>query len=221
MKSKAFVFTLLVFFQFTFSQNASISSEVKEHIKARVDNKFNPSITLAYIEGDDVSYFNFGKPEIENEKTVNENTVYEIGSISKVFTTILLADEVVKGNMKLSDPASKYLPKEINVPQRNGRLITLLDLATHTSGLPRMPENINPEDYNNPYADYTVALLYDYISNYELRRDIGSQYEYSNFGMGLLGHILELHTGETYENLVINGTGFYRINERAFSLWLQ
>jgi len=204
MKIKTVIFIFFVCIQFTFSQYARISSEVKEHIKARVDNKFNPSVTLAYIEGDDVSYFNYGKTEIENGKTVNENTVYEIGSISKVFTTILLADEVVKGNMKLSDPASKYLPKEVNVPQRNGKVITLKDLATHTSGLPRMPENISPADYNNPYADYTVALLYDYISKYDLPRDIGSQYEYSNLGMGLLGHILELHTGETYENLVIN-----------------
>ena len=96
MKFKALVVTLLVFLQFTFSQNASISSDVKEHIKARVDNKFNPSVTLAYIEGDAVSYFNYGKTEIENGKAVNENTVYEIGSISKVFTTILLADEVLR-----------------------------------------------------------------------------------------------------------------------------
>ena len=204
MKFKTFLFTLFVCIQFTFSQNATISSEIKDHIKARVDQGFNPSIALAYIEGDEISYFNYGKTDLDNGKDVNENTVYEIGSISKVFTTILLADEVVKGNMKLTDPASKYLPKEVSVPQRNGKVITLKDLATHTSGLPRMPENISPADFNNPYIDYTAALLYDYISSYELPRDIGSQYEYSNLGMGLLGHILELHISETYENLVIN-----------------
>lgn len=204
MKFKVFVFTLLVSLQFTFSQNAIISSEVKDHIKARVDKKFNPSVSLAYLEGDKVSYFNYGKTEIENGKEVNQNTVYEIGSISKVFTTILLADEVLKGNMKLSDPISMYLPKSVTVPQIDGKVITLKDLATHSSGLPRMPDNFNPADYNNPFADYTVKLLYEFLSNYKLTRDIGVQYEYSNLGMGLLGHFLELQTGETYENLVLN-----------------
>tara|TARA_R110002111_G_scaffold66446_5_gene108271 strand:+ start:323 stop:1690 length:1368 start_codon:yes stop_codon:yes gene_type:complete len=204
MKIKSVIFAILIFIQFGYAQNAEIPESIKEHIKARIDEGFNPSVALAYIEGEQVSYFNYGNTEVKTGKPVNENTVYEIGSISKVFTTILLADEVLKGNMKLDDPISNYLPKTVSVPQYNGKQITLKDLATHTSGLPRMPDNFEPADYSNPFADYTVELLYDFLSSYELQRAIGTQYEYSNLGMGLLGHILELHTGKTYEVLIKN-----------------
>lgn len=130
------------------------------------------------------------------------NTLFEIGSITKVFTNTILADMVLKGEVKLDDPISKYLPKSVHVPQRNGKQITLLDLATQSSGLPRLPTNLKPADMSNPYADYTVKQLYDFLSSYSLPRDIGSQYEYSNLGMGILGHVLALKSGKSYENLV-------------------
>lgn len=130
------------------------------------------------------------------------NTVFEIGSITKVFTNTILADMVRKGEVSLDDPISKYLPATVHVPERNGRKITLLDLATQSSGLPRLPTNLSPADLNNPYADYTVKQLYDFLSSYTLTRDIGSEYEYSNLGMGILGHVLALRAGKSYEALV-------------------
>ena len=78
----------------------------------------------------------------------------------------------------------------------------LLDLATQSSGLPRMPNNFHPKDEGNPYADYTVDQMYAFLSTYQLQRDIGSQYEYSNLGVGLLGHALALRAGRSYEDLV-------------------
>jgi serine-type D-Ala-D-Ala carboxypeptidase/endopeptidase len=90
----------------------------------------------------------------------------------------------------------------VKVPERGGKKITLLDLATHTSGLPRLPANIHPKDPGNPYADYTVAQLYEFLSSYELTRDIGSKYEYSNLGGGLLGYVLALRAGTDYETLL-------------------
>jgi hypothetical protein len=83
-----------------------------------------------------------------------------IGSATKVFTTLLLADMVRRGEVALNDPASKYLPKTVTMPSRDGREITLLDLATHTSALPSLPDNFAPEDGLNPYADYTVERMY-------------------------------------------------------------
>ena len=133
---------------------------------------------------------------------VSGDTLFEIGSATKVFTSLLLADSVRRGEVALSDPASKYLPPDVKIPERGGRQITLQDLATHTSGLPRLPSNLAPKDASNPYADYTVAQLYAFLSAYQLTRDIGSKYEYSNLGAGLLGHLLARRAGVDYETLV-------------------
>ena len=143
-----------------------------------------------------------GSMGLDGDKPVDGDTIFEIGSITKVFTSLLLADMVEHGEVKLEDPLSKFLPLSVKVPQRNGKEITLVDLATHTSGLPRLPDH-TPKDTNNPYADYTVEQMYTFLSGYTLQRDIGSQYEYSNFGAGLLGHVLALKAGATYESLVV------------------
>jgi CubicO group peptidase (beta-lactamase class C family) len=133
---------------------------------------------------------------------MNGQAVFEIGSITKVFTTILLADMVERGELKFDDPVATYLPPSVTVPERNGRRISLADLATHTSGLPRMMSNLSPADPRNPYADYSVERLYAFLSGHQLTRDVGTQYEYSNVGMGLLGHALARRAGKTYEELV-------------------
>lgn len=104
--------------------------------------------------------------------------------------------------MKADDPVSKYLPKTVKVPTRNGKEITLLDLSMQISGLPRLPGNMKMADPTNPYAGYTPALLYDFLSGYTLTRDIGEKYEYSNLGVGLLGHTLALRAAISYEDLI-------------------
>lgn len=133
---------------------------------------------------------------------VDANTVFEIGSVTKVFTSLLLADAVQRGEVSLTDPVSKFLPPNVKMPERGGKKITLIDLATHTSGLPQFPSNIHPKDLSNPYADYTVAQLYEFLSSYELTRDIGSEYGYSSLGGGLLGHVLARRAGTDYETLL-------------------
>ncbi|MGK2856647.1 MAG: serine hydrolase [Thermoanaerobaculia bacterium] len=137
----------------------------------------------------------------DDARTVDGDTIFEIGSATKVFTSLLLADAVERGEVALDDPISKYLPAGVKVPERGGK-ITLLHLASHTSGLPRLPANLAPKNMENPYADYTVALLYEFLSSYKLPRDVGSLYEYSNLGAGLLGHVLALRAGSDYETLV-------------------
>ena len=133
---------------------------------------------------------------------LDSNAVFEIGSVTKVFTTALLAEMVQRGEVGLDDPIARYLPSTVRVPSRNGRQVTLLDLATQTSGLPRLPSNLDIKSMANPYADYTVQQMYDFLSGYQLPRDIGSKFEYSNLGMGLLGHVLALRAGKSYESLV-------------------
>ncbi len=130
------------------------------------------------------------------------DTVFEIGSITKVFTSLVLADMVERGEVKLDDPVAKFLPSSVKMPSRNGREITLLDLSNQVSGLPRLPNNLKPADPNDPYADYSPARLYEFLSGYTLTRDIGEKYEYSNLAVGLLGHALALKAGLSYEELV-------------------
>ena len=203
-------FLLICFLGFTalcYSQEKKgvtrISSEVKDHIKTRVDNGLNVSIAVGYLDGDHVEFYNYGQSALKNGFEVNEHSIYEIGSISKVFTTIMLSEMVLLDKMKLTDPIKTYLPSTIAVPTRNSKEITLFDLATHSSGLPRMPNNFSPTNPLNPYADYTIDLAYEFMSNHELTRDIGSLFEYSNYGMGILGHTLERISGMSYEELMI------------------
>lgn len=147
----------------------------------------------------------YGHLEKGDPRPLNGDTIFEVGSTTKVFTSLLLTDMVERGEVALDDPAAKYLPASffpVKMPERNGRLITLVDLATHTSGLPRLPTNMFPKDSSNPYADYSVEQLYQFLATYKLPRDIGSQYEYSNLGGGLLGHVLAQRAGMDYEALV-------------------
>ena len=103
-----------------------------------------------------------------SDRPLDADTVFEIGSITKVLTSLLLADMVLRGEVATDDPASKFLPASVKMPDFEGAPITLLDLATYTSGLPRMPSNFAPKDWGNPYIDYTAERLYDYLSNHKL-----------------------------------------------------
>jgi CubicO group peptidase (beta-lactamase class C family) len=97
---------------------------------------------------------------------------------------------VNRKEVALDDPAGKYLREHVTMPERSGKSITLLDLATHTSGLPRLPGNMKVDNAANPYVDYSLDDLYQFLSGYTLPRDPGSEFEYSNLGAGLLGHLL-------------------------------
>jgi serine-type D-Ala-D-Ala carboxypeptidase/endopeptidase len=149
----------------------------------------------------------YGSLAKDDKRRLDGDTVFEIGSMTKVFTSLVLMDMARRGEVAVTDPVSKYLPAAVKMPERNGRKITLEDLSTHSSGLPRMPANFDPKDRANPYADYTVPRLYDFLSGYKLERDIGSEYEYSNLGAGLLGHALSLRAGTSYEDLVRSRIG--------------
>jgi CubicO group peptidase (beta-lactamase class C family) len=128
-------------------------------------------------------------------------TIFEIGSVTKVFTGALLGDMVERGEVRLDQPVAELLPDGVRVPSRNGRQITLVDLATHSSGLGR-PQGRQIADRTNPWGDYTTDLLYDLLRSYELTRDVGEAFEYSNVGVGLLGHALALRSDTSYEALV-------------------
>lgn len=170
-------------------------NEIHDMLVQRIDVQHKSSgIVVGVITRKAREIISYGHFDRADPRVPNGDSVFEIGSISKVFTSLLLADMVVKGEVKLSDPAQKYLPATVHVPTRNGKQITLFDLATHYSGLPRMPSNFS--------WDYSQQQMFDFLSHYELPRDPGQKIEYSNYAVGLLGQILALRAGTDYETLL-------------------
>lgn len=204
---------ILLLFAFAFAGCAKQESGPQQHfpsdaaiqelIQLRVNEKRAVGIIVGVMEADGSTRIFAAGEAGPDAQPLGELSVFEIGSITKVFTAILLADMVAKGEVALDDPVSKFLPEDdVTMPTRDAKEITLLDLSTHRSALPRMPDNFAPADATNPYVDYTVEQMYKFLSNHELRRDIGAEAEYSNLGMGLLGHVLARVNGSTYEELV-------------------
>jgi D-alanyl-D-alanine-carboxypeptidase/D-alanyl-D-alanine-endopeptidase len=177
-------------------------AEVKSMLEDRIASGRGVGIVVGLLDADGGTRVVFAGSAGEGAQPLGPRTVFEIGSITKVFTGTLLADMVERGEVSLSDPVAKYLPPEVRVPSRGAREITLLDLATHRSGLPRLPANMPRADPANPYADYTVQHLYAFLRDLELEREIGSTFEYSNLGVGLLGHALARGAGSSYEAVI-------------------
>jgi CubicO group peptidase (beta-lactamase class C family) len=177
--------------------------EIRAILAERIDTMHrNVGIAAGIIDANGRRFVHYGNFGIHDPRPVASDTIFEIGSVTKVFTSLILADMVQRGEVSLEDPVAKYLPPDVKVPARGGKQITLIDLATHSSGLPRMPSNLAPKDPNNPYADYSVDRLYEFLSGYALTRDIGQKYEYSNLGAGVLGTALARRVGMDYEALL-------------------
>jgi CubicO group peptidase (beta-lactamase class C family) len=177
-------------------------AEIRKILADRIDvRRQSVGIVVGIVDGKSRRVVACGARAARDTGPLDGDTIFEIGSMTKVFTSLLLADAVQRKEVALTDPLTKYLPAPVKVPER-GRAITLQDLANHTSGLPRIPSNLAPRDRKNPYAGYSVEQIDQFLSGYQLTRDVGSRYEYSNFGGGLLGHILARRAGMDYEALV-------------------
>lgn len=156
------------------------TNEIREILAKRIDSqKQATGIAVGIIEPNGRRVITWGG--------VDGGSIFEIGSISKIFTSLLLSDMVNCGEVRLDDPAARYLPETVRMPERNGKSITLLDLSTHYSGLFPLAGNDD---------------LYAFLASHTLQRDPGSAYQYSNVGAGLLGHIVAIRAGMDYESLV-------------------
>jgi D-alanyl-D-alanine-carboxypeptidase/D-alanyl-D-alanine-endopeptidase len=223
-----------------------ITDEIKDRINALVDsNRTNAAIVIGIVDANGTQFYSNGKISNTNNTTVDQNTIFAIGSNTKVFTTILLAEMVEDGLIKLNDPIDKYLPPNVTIPQYKGHKITIEDLATHTSGLPEFPFNYCPSfaisnaqsiDVNvqrvrnltSCTQNYTFDQLYQGLSNTTITREPGSKYEYSTFGTGLLGRILTLKSNmSSYDELLtkrilsvlgMNSTSIYLSDEQKSRL---
>lgn len=184
--------------------NGLLPEAVLQAIEARVVAGEYPAIVIAVADGDAQQVYSFGK--LEGGQPADGDTLFEIGSVTKTFTSLLLADAVVNGQVKLEDSAAVLVPDwKLPVRTEPGTeplAMTLQQIATHHSGLPRLPGNMTPEDAENPYADYDAEKLKAFLESYELTRDPGSSFEYSNLGYGFLGYALGVSAGSSYEKLV-------------------
>jgi CubicO group peptidase (beta-lactamase class C family) len=133
---------------------------------------------------------------------IDRDSIFEIGSVTKVMTGVLLADMIRRGEVALSDPASKFAPRDAKLPSRGGREITLGDLITHRSGLPRLPPGFVPADLSNPYASFDAKALYEALARTELVSDIGTRQEYSNFGILWLSDLLGRRAVKPFDQLL-------------------
>lgn len=133
---------------------------------------------------------------------IGAETRFELGSVTKTFTALLLAEMAARGEVSCEDPISAYLPAGAVPPGRHGKRITLRHLATHTAGLPRLPPGLLrtalPTWYTNPYDGFTPAQLLHSLSRTRIRHCPGIRVHYSNYGVGLLGHVLATAAGTDY-----------------------
>ena len=183
-------------------QYQEISKQQTDLIFKKINElPINTQISFGFIENGSVKFLGV---KIDHDSVIfteNYRRVFEVGSITKVFTSTLLAQYVVDGKVNLEDDITEHLHFDIKGEPE----ISFKQLANHTSGLPRLPSNIETEafDPNNPYQAYNESQLIQYLSEeMELEQTPGDRFSYSNLGAGLLGFVLEQLEGKSYEQLI-------------------
>ncbi len=181
-----------------FTHEAKIRNYVQPYLDANLLN----AASIGVVQGDQTWIGHFGQLSDEQAKPPSDQTIYEIGSVSKVFTGLLLADAVETGQVKLNQPIASLMTSLDETNKEVGQSITLLHLSTHNSGLPRMPDNFQPADPKNPYADYGRDRLTAFMSSVKPTAKPNESTAYSNLGAGLLGDLLAAKSELSYDQLL-------------------
>ena len=167
-------------------------SELEAIAKRFVNDEWARGIAVALVKGERVEIRGYGMAT-EDGATPDAHTLFEIGSVTKVFTALTLATMVSDGVVELEQPVEELLPATAHVPDHEGKKITLLTLATHSSNLPV---------FRSFDTEWEADWLYSFLSGHALARDPGEQFEYSSLGMGLLGHALSVRAQKPYADIV-------------------
>lgn len=186
------------------SQEAAMPSngEISQILADRIErDAANVGIAIAVIENGETRFVSHGTLGRDDPAPVNEFTPFEAGSITKVFTSFVLAQLALDGKIDLDAPISGYFPEGTVVPQSD-KPITAFDLATHMSGLTGLPQEITARGLDNPYSGFTDTQLLAWLGEQQLARPVGEGFEYSNVGVALLGEIIENVTDEPYADTV-------------------
>jgi CubicO group peptidase (beta-lactamase class C family) len=165
-------------------------------------------VAIALVQGDSVRFLGAERVAEGIRYLDNRGAVFEIGSITKIFTATLLAQRVQKGALKLDEPVRRLVPFNLKTPQRGGVDVTLKHLAGHTSGMCHQPPRIGFHAFihghsRDPFWDYDQARFEHFLQE-EMNLDFtpGEKYQYSNLGMSLVGYVLSRKTGKSYETLL-------------------
>ncbi len=160
-------------------------------------------LVVGYVNPSGRVTYGFGRAGADKRsKAPDGRTLFEIGSITKAFTGQMLAQAVMEGRLRITDPIRLYLPQGVIDKDSPLYWVSFLDLATHTSGLPEAPDNLPSTDPRNPMAGYSTALLLDYLKTATLLSPVGRDFSYSNTAAGLTGYILARLWNSDYETLV-------------------
>jgi len=159
----------------------------------------NTQLSIAVLKNNNVKYYGIIIQNDTIKSIKNQNKIFEIGSITKVFTSSVLASLVIDNKLKLNDFVNDYYTISFN----NNTKITFLELANHTSGLPRLPENLDLSNETNPYKYYGNKELNEYLAKLLLiENNNKKKYDYSNLGAGLLGNSLGLSQRKPFNGLL-------------------
>lgn len=204
-KKTLFFIIFIINFKNNYCQFLNVDKKILEIINPLVDNKLNIEkgyigIVVGIVKNNNDNFYSFGSMNINKVEKPKRDTIFEIGSITKTFTSILLADSYVNNIVNLNDNYNICKNNYTNSTCFNGTPINLINLSTHTSGLPRLPSNLN--NSLNPYGNYYYKNLNDFLSTYKLEYKPGIKYEYSNLGAGILGSYLEKRENKSYQNLI-------------------
>jgi CubicO group peptidase (beta-lactamase class C family) len=162
-------------------------------------------MSIGILKDGKTSFYNYGETKKGNRQMPSAKNLYEIGSVTKTFTGLLLAKAVIEKKISLNDPVNKYLPKDISVIKFGNDTLKIIHLANHTSGLPPLPDNLDlNNNLSNPYKNYDAAKLYAFLKTATLPQKPGVKFEYCNLGVGLLGTILEKVNKMPFEKIVTN-----------------
>ena len=181
---------------------AEFESKIDDLVQPYLDQKLAVGFTIGIIKSGEKAVFGYGQNSQSDATIPDGSTIFEIGSVSKVFTGLLLADAVVQGQVTLDQPAQEILGDRATLNVVDDKPILLRHLSTHTSGLPRMPFGYMLTDSADPYKDYSPELLYQSIKKGKSLVAPGGKHEYSNFAVGLLGQLLSVKNDCSYAELL-------------------
>lgn len=182
-----------------------LDSIVDAVVKPYIQNSANAGISIGIVQNNETTFYHYGETKKETASLPNNNTIYEIGSISKTFTGYLLAQSINSKKINLDDDIRNYMVAKYPNLEFEGKPILIKHLVNHTSTLPRLPANLDQQpnfDIENPYANYSKEMISKYLQELVLKAQPGITQEYSNLGMALLAIILENKYRKTYNALL-------------------